>query len=81
MNTFLTALEWFAELLATLWQLLVAAFYLAPAGHLLHSGMNDPDLGGAILAGAWLGFAYVVFTLFNAVCKIERWANRGRSPD
>lgn len=84
MNALLAVFEWFTDLVVTLWKLLVVAFWLVPAGYLLYSGVNDPQFGvrnGVILAGVWLGFAFVVFTLFNAVCKIERWANRGRSPD
>lgn len=80
MSALLAAFEWFTDLVAALWKLLVATFWLVPAGYLLYSGMTDPELGGmsgAILAGVWLGFAYVVSTLFNAVCEFERWANRG----
>lgn len=79
LNALLTGLEWLVKLLEALWQLLVVAFFLAPAGYLFVSGLTEPKLGvfgGAILAAFWLGFASVVSTLFNVACRIDRWANR-----
>lgn len=79
LNAFLTGLEWLIKLLEIVGLLLGWAFFLVPAGYLFVSGLADPELGGwvgAILAAFWLGIASAISTVFNAVGRIERWANR-----